>query len=38
LAHELAGVRVVFAAAAPDWGIEGRVMGEWSDLALRRPV
>jgi ribosomal protein L11 methyltransferase len=38
LAHEQARVREVFAAAAPDWGIEGRVMGEWSDLALRRPV
>lgn len=38
LAHEQALVREVFAAAAPEWGIEGRVMGEWSDLALRRPV
>ncbi len=38
LAHEQARVREAFAAAAPGWGIEGRVMGEWSDLALRRPA
>lgn len=36
LAQELAGVRDAFAAAAPGWQIDSRVMGEWSDLALRR--
>jgi len=28
----------VFTAAAPSWQVESRVMGEWSDLALARPV
>jgi ribosomal protein L11 methyltransferase len=36
LAKELDQVRTVFAAAAPGWGIDSRVMGEWSDLALVR--
>lgn len=38
LAIELAQVRAVFAAAVPTWPIESRVMGEWSDLALTRPL
>lgn len=38
LAVEQAQVRAAFHAAAPDWSIDGRVMGEWSDLMLRRPV
>jgi len=37
LERELVQVRDVFAAAAPDWKVESRVMGEWSDLALMRP-
>lgn len=36
LAQELAQVRDVFAAAAPGWAIDSRVMGEWSDLVLAR--
>ncbi len=38
LARELEQVRDTFAAAVPDWEISTRVMGEWSDVALRRPV
>jgi ribosomal protein L11 methyltransferase len=37
LERELASVREVFSAAAPGWTIQGRVMGEWSDLSLSRP-
>ncbi|GAB1488873.1 50S ribosomal protein L11 methyltransferase [Opitutaceae bacterium] len=37
LTREQEQVRAAFAAAAPDWTIEGRVMGEWSDLQLIRP-
>jgi ribosomal protein L11 methyltransferase len=36
LAAELAQVRDVFAAAAPDWVVESRTLGEWSDLRLAR--
>jgi ribosomal protein L11 methyltransferase len=36
LAGELEKVREVFSKEAPDWEIESRVMGEWSDLVLRR--
>ncbi len=38
LAIELERVRGVFAAAVPAWKVESRVMGEWSDVALSRPV
>lgn len=38
LERELAAVREAFAAAAPGWGVEARVMGEWSDLQLKRPA
>lgn len=38
LAAENEKVRVAFAAAAPGWTIEHRVMGEWSDVQLRRPA
>jgi ribosomal protein L11 methyltransferase len=38
LERELAQVREAFAAAAPGWRVESRVMGEWSDLALARPA
>ncbi len=37
LATELASVSNVFAAAAPGWTIDSRVLGEWSDLVLARP-
>jgi ribosomal protein L11 methyltransferase len=36
LAPENAQVRAVFAAAAPGWAIDSRVMGEWSDVLLER--
>ncbi len=38
LATENEKVRAAFAAAAPGWAIEDRVMGEWSDVLLRRPA
>ena len=38
LAAELGAVRAVFAKAAMGWTIDSRVMGEWSDLALKRPL
>jgi ribosomal protein L11 methyltransferase len=38
LAPENAQVRSAFAAVAPDWTIESRVMGEWSDVLLVRPA
>jgi ribosomal protein L11 methyltransferase len=37
LATESAQVRDAFAALVPNWGADARVMGEWSDLVLRRP-
>jgi ribosomal protein L11 methyltransferase len=37
LAIELEKVRETFAAAAPGWRIDSRVMGEWADLAAVRP-
>jgi ribosomal protein L11 methyltransferase len=36
LERELMNVRMAFAAAAPGWSIDSRVMGEWADLALTR--
>jgi ribosomal protein L11 methyltransferase len=38
LSQELATVQVKFCAAAPGWSVESRVLGEWADLALTRPV
>lgn len=38
LARELETVRATFAALATDWDIESRVLGEWSDLLLAKPV
>lgn len=38
LEPELVVVREAFAAAAPGWSVETRVMGEWSDLLLARPA
>ncbi len=37
LAAEIGGVARAFAAAAPGWASDSRVMGEWCDLCLRRP-
>ncbi len=37
LADENAQVRTAFEAATPSWTINARVMGEWSDILLRRP-
>ncbi|MBI2511213.1 MAG: 50S ribosomal protein L11 methyltransferase [Opitutae bacterium] len=37
LGRELADVRAAFAAAAPGWRVDSRVMGEWSDVLLMRP-
>lgn len=36
LERELADVRAVFAAAAPGWRVDARVMGEWSDVLFAR--
>lgn len=38
LAREQDQVRAAFVAAAPEWTVDGRVMGEWSDLQFRRPT
>jgi len=38
LAQERDRVRETFAASAPGWGIDSRVMGEWSDVVLTRPL
>jgi ribosomal protein L11 methyltransferase len=37
LAQERDVVRAKFEAAAPGWGVDSRLMGEWSDLVLTRP-
>jgi len=37
LASEVAAVRAAFAAAAPGWAFDSRVLGEWRDACLRRP-
>jgi ribosomal protein L11 methyltransferase len=37
LASELAEVSDVFAGLAPNWTVDSRVMGEWSDFVLNRP-
>jgi ribosomal protein L11 methyltransferase len=36
LAAERDAVAAVFAAAASGWSLESRILGEWSDLLLRR--
>lgn len=38
LAAENEKVRSGFAHLAPDWAVESRVLGEWSDVLLRRPA
>jgi ribosomal protein L11 methyltransferase len=37
LAQENAEVRTRFEALTPKWGVNARVMGEWSDVVLTRP-
>lgn len=37
LAAENEQVRAAFAAVKPDWGMDHRTMGEWSDVVLTRP-
>jgi ribosomal protein L11 methyltransferase len=36
LGQELEEVRAKFAEVAPGWSMDSRVMGEWSDLVIRR--
>ncbi len=38
LAVEATQVQAAYAAAAPGWAIESRVLGEWSDVVLTRPA
>ena len=38
LSQELEAVRAKFAGEAAGWRVESRVLGEWGDLALTRPV
>ena len=38
LAGENSAVRTAFEAAAPNWSVHARVMGEWSDVVLTRPA
>jgi len=38
LAQEIEKVRATFVALVPQWGCESRLMGEWADLMLVRPV
>ena len=38
LAQEIEKVRATFVAWVPQWGCESRLMGEWADLMLTRPV
>ena len=40
LFHELGSgsVRTAFEHVAPGWAVNARVMGEWSDVVLTRPM
>lgn len=38
LASENAQVRGAFEQAAPEWTVNARIMGEWSDIVLARPA
>jgi Ribosomal protein L11 methylase len=38
LAPESGQVRAAFEEVAPGWAMDSRVMGEWSDVVLRRPL
>jgi ribosomal protein L11 methyltransferase len=37
LAGENAQVRTTFEALTPNWAVNARIMGEWSDVTLTRP-
>jgi len=37
LAKENAEVRAAYTSVAPDWSVESREMGEWSDVKLTKP-
>lgn len=38
LAAERDAVQAAFACRAPGWPVESRILGEWSDVVLRRPA
>lgn len=38
LAQENAEVCAAFRQCAPDWALDARILGEWSDVKLKRPV
>jgi ribosomal protein L11 methyltransferase len=38
LAGEIGAVRAAFAALAPGWGSDSRILGEWADGEFRRPA
>ena len=38
LAGEIAAVRAAFAALAPGWASDSRILGEWADGEFRRPA
>jgi ribosomal protein L11 methyltransferase len=38
LAAEAAQVGAAFGGRVPGWSVDGRTLGEWSDLVLRRPT
>lgn len=38
LATERDAVQAAFAGHAPGWSVESRILGEWSDVVLRRPA
>ena len=38
LAQEIEKVRTTFLALVPQWACESRLMGEWADLMMTRPV
>jgi ribosomal protein L11 methyltransferase len=38
LANENTDVRTAFEAVTPDWTVNARTMGEWSDIVLTRPA
>lgn len=38
LAQEIDKVRATFVALVPSWSCESRLMGEWADLALTKPL
>jgi ribosomal protein L11 methyltransferase len=38
LATERDTVQAAFVGRAPNWNCESRILGEWSDVVLRRPA